>query len=381
MRTGQLCCVMLMAMRRWLSLLLLSATLAAAQQSEPERLFNSAVSAQQRGDYTSAIHDYEKLLQMRPNMGEVRANLGAALVHAGRLDEGITQYRLALASVAEKDQVRMNLALAYYKKGDLADAIHEFDELRKVRPRDPQLAILLGDSEVRMGQANEAVTMLAPLEAENDANPDFEYVLGTALIQAGKRREGVARLDKTAQATQSADAYLLAGSTLLDLNDNEHARSDLEAALRLNPKLPRVYTLTGMARDKNGDAAAAEPAFREALKLNPGDFEANLYLGAILYKRRAVDEAKPYLDRALELNPSSSMARYELAMWKSTAGQYESAAKELEAIVKSDPDWLEPHVQLATVYYRLHRADDGARERAIVDRLTAQQQSRGPGKQ
>jgi hypothetical protein len=46
---------------------------------------------------------------------------------------------------------------------------------------------------------------------------------------------------------------------------------------------------------------------------------------------------------------------------------------------KSDPDWLEPHVELATLY-RLHRPDDGAKERQIVDRLTAKQQEQGPGK-
>jgi len=74
------------------------------------------------------------------------------------------------------------------------------------------------------------------------------------------------------------------------------------------------------------------------------------------------------------------MARYEVAMWKSTSGQYEEAAKELETIVKEDPDWLEPHVELANVYYRLHRPADGAKERAIVARLNAEQQSHGPPK-
>ena len=124
----------------------------------------------------------------------------------------------------------------------------------------------------------------------------------------------------------------------------------------------------------------AESAFREALKADPDDFEANLYLGAILYKRRDTDEAKGYLDRALRLKPSDSMARYESAMLKSTSGDYETAAHELELLVKDDPDWLEPHVELATLYYKLHRPQDGAKERQIVDSLTAKQQAQGPGK-
>jgi tetratricopeptide (TPR) repeat protein len=205
-------------------------------------------------------------------------------------------------------------------------------------------------------------------------------VLGTALLQSGSRREGAAKLEKVAESTHSPDSYLLAGSTLLAINEVERARTDLEAALRLDPKLPHVYSLTGMARDKTGDVTGAEAAFREALRIDANDFNANLYLGAILYKRRDVDEAKAYLEKALQLNPASSMARYEVAMWKSTSGQYEEAAKDLETIVKEDPTWLEPHVELANVYYRLHRPADGAKERAIVARLTAEQQSQGPPK-
>jgi Flp pilus assembly protein TadD len=74
-------------------------------------------------------------------------------------------------------------------------------------------------------------------------------------------------------------------------------------------------------------------------------------LGAILYKCRDTDEAKSYLDRALRLKPTDSMARYEGAMLKSTSGDYETAA-----------------------HYRLHRPEDGAKERQIVDRLIAKQQ-------
>jgi hypothetical protein len=51
----------------------------------------------------------------------------------------------------------------------------------------------------------------------------------------------------------------------------------------------------------------------------------------------------------------------------------------LELLVKDDPDWLEPHVELAALYYRLRRSEDGAKERQIVDSLSAKQQAQGPG--
>ena len=146
---------------------------------------------------------------------------------------------------------------------------------------------------------------------------------------------------------------MIAGSTWLQLNEFEQARKDLDTALRLDPRLPGIYTLAGTARDKTGDVKEAEVAFRDALRLNPNDFDANLYLGAILYKRREMDEARIYLNKALQINPSSSMAQYESAMLKSKMGEYQSAADDLEKLVKSAPDpaWLEPHIELATLYH------------------------------
>ncbi len=352
-----------------------------AQEANPEELLRQAMDEQQRGDFSNAIRDYRKVLELRPNEVQAKVNLGAALAHVGQFDEAITIYRSALTTLKDKSPVLLNLALAYYKKGDFEHAREQFAILHDAHPDDVRVVILLGDSDLRTGRSEDALRLLEPLESKYAQNMDFEYVLGSALIAAkGRRREGVERMEKVAKAGSAADAYMVAGATLLQLNEYEQARKDLEEALKLNPRLPGLYTLVGTARDKTGDVKEAEVAFREALRNNPDDFEANLYLGAILYKRRDIDEAKGYLDRALRLKPTDSMARYEGAMLKSTSGDYETAARELEQLAKDDPDWLEPHVELATLYYRLHRPDDGAKERQIVDRLTAKQQEQGPGK-
>jgi tetratricopeptide (TPR) repeat protein len=367
-------------MRAILLVIGLLATLCQAQESNPDQLLKTAISAQQGGDFQTAIHDYRKILELRPDTFEAKVNLGAALVHVGKFDEAIAVYQSALASASEKSPILMNLGLAYYKKGDFENARVQFEIVNKARPNDVRTAILLGDTDIQVGRYASAVTLLTPLETGNAQNSDFDYVLGSALIKAGQRREGVSRLEKSAELGKSADAYMLAGSTLLDLNEFEQARHNLEAALRLNPKLPGIYTLVGTAQDKTGDAKSAEPSFREAIKFNPNDFNANLYLGAILYKRRQLDEAKIYLQKAVQLNPASSMAGYELAMQESTSGENEPAAQELEKVIAMDPTWLEPHIELASLYYRLHRTADGAKERLVVDKLTAEQQAQGPGK-
>jgi len=90
----------------------------------------------------------------------------------------------------------------------------------------------------------------------------------------------------------------------------------------------------------------------------------------LLYDQRQLDAAAEQLHRALQLDPTSRVARYELARVERAQGQEEAAAKDLEEVVRAEPDWLPPHIELASLYYRLKRPEDGAREKQIVDRLT-----------
>jgi hypothetical protein len=55
----------------------------------------------------------------------------------------------------------------------------------------------------------------------------------------------------------------------------------------------------------------------------------------------------------------------------------EVALKDFELVVREDPGWAQPHLDLANLYYRLNRPEDGKRERAVFDRLTAEQPKPG----
>ncbi len=361
-------------------LLVLLAALASAQQAGPEELLKLAVHEQQSGNLAGAIRHYRQILQMRPGMMVAQVNLGAALSDTGQYDQAIALFIEALLSAPDKKPVRMNLALAYYRKGDFANVRAQLAEVHRLEPGDIKASRLLANVDLQAGRPQEALALLDPLAAANETDMDFQYLYGTSLIAAGRAAEGALRVEKVARTTNRGDAYLVAGSALFRLNQFEAARQDLESALRLDPKLPGLYTLLGLARDKTGDAQAAEPAFRKALQLNPDDFQANLTLGAILYKRRALGEARRLLDRALRLSPNDPTARYESGMLKIASGELDAAAEQLAPLTRENPGWIEPHIALATLYYRLHRPADGARERQAVERITAEQQASGPAK-
>jgi tetratricopeptide (TPR) repeat protein len=351
---------------------------AAAQDADPRALFEDGVNARQRGDYGLAIQQFRRVVKLAPKLLPAWINLGVVLVQEGQFEEAIEAYHAALAIDPHNQQVKLFLGLAYFKKGDGADAAKLFEELSQADPKNLRLATLLGASYLQSGESGRALALLAPLAATAGDDGDFLWAYGSALIAGGRLREGVDVLERFARHSNSAEAWLLAGQTLYHLNEFIRAKDDVETAASLNPNLPGVQTALGQARERNADYQGAIQAFGKASAQNPRDFDAWLGLGGDQYFQRDLDGARASLKQALALDPTSAPARYALALVEKALSQPEAAAADLEVAVKTKPDWLEAHVQLAALYFQLHRTADGAREREIVDRLSEEAQKAGP---
>jgi lipopolysaccharide biosynthesis regulator YciM len=127
---------------------------------------------------------------------------------------------------------------------------------------------------------------------------------------------------------------------------------------------------------ENEDNEAAMISFRKALDADATDFEANLHLGALLRHDNEPEAAAVYIARALQLRPSSLAARFQMGVVNAARGRLEEALKDLESVAKQSPEFQEVHVQLAALYYRLNRKEDGQREREIVLQLDAKERER-----
>ena len=346
--------------------------------STADDFMREALTAQRSGNLRGAIENYRKALALRPASVEARANLAAALSANGQFDEAIKEDLRVLAVLPGQTDIRMNLALAYYKKGDWQNSSDQFKKVLAVRPKDLTAAMLLGYSEIKLNQAAAAAALLSPLEPGNENNLDFEFVLAEAQIASGREAEGLPRMEKTAKATNALDAWVIAGTARLHRREFREACADLDAALAIDPSMPGLNSLAGQARDAIGETESAKAAFEVALRQDPQDFAANLYLGTMRLKQRDIEGARPMLELALKLHPEVPQTQYQMAVLNGMTGHNAEAAAALEQLEKQDPDWLDPHIQLASLYYKLHRPEDGQREREIVQRIEAEQQKQGP---
>jgi len=354
-------------------------------QNDVDRAFAQATRLHESGDIQGAIRGYQAILTSHPQRVDVRSNLGAAYSRLGRYEEAIEQYKQALALDKHNEPIRFNLALAYYKAAWFTEAAGELSQFLAAAPKSlPQQADavrLLADCEVRLGEYKKVIALLSPLAESAPSDRTVAYLLGSALIGDGQADKGQVIIDRVFRDENSAEARLLMGSILLLADDGHGAIKELERALELNPKLPTVRAWYGRALMRMGDGEKAKIEFKSELADNPNDFEANLYLGVLLRQDKQFEDAFTSLSRAVQLRPRDQQAHYNLAAVYVARGLPNQARPLLESVIQEHPDFIEAHVLLASVYYRLNRNADGKREQEIIQKLTAEQQSKQPGSQ
>jgi|SRR5215471_1513535 len=360
---------------------------AAAQQASSDALprpssdalLRHAVELHQAGDIQAAIAEYRAYLKEAPNNVMARSNLGAALSKAGQYEEAIAEYKQALDHEPRNLPVRLNLALAFYKTAQIWAAADELAKVVRQQPSHRQAIFLLADCDLRLGENKKVIALLEPLEKETPNDTALVYMLGTALIRDNQPGRGQLIVNRILRQGDSAEARLLLGTTKMNAQEFADALVDLKKAVELNPQLPEVYSYYGLALLTTGDMAAATDAFRKELASNPNDFVSNLQMGVVMKQDQRYDEARNFFDRALRARPGDPGVRYQMATLDVIEGKLDEACATLEQLIKETPNFVEAHVSLATVYYRLKRKADGDRERELVLKLNAEAQAAQPG--
>jgi tetratricopeptide (TPR) repeat protein len=360
-----------------LSTVMLVAALAA--QAPSVDAFARAVQLQEAGDREGAVAAYQALLKDQPANIQARSNLGVVLAQLGRYEEAIAAYRAALTQAPDEPRVRLNLGIALYKSARYADAIGEFGAVRQAQPDNLQARYLEADCHLRLGAPRSVIALLAPLAEARADDLALAYMLGLAYLQEKEMAKGGVLVDRILKRGESAEAHLMLGMAKRGGGDLAGGLEALGKAVALNPELPGVHALYGRALLETGNRDRARAEFEAELTRNPLDFDAQLYLGVIVKEEADFDRAMAHFERALGVRPGDAGVRYQIATIHVSRGESERALPMLEAIVRDAPSFVEAHVTLATVYYRLKRRADGDRERAIVDTLNKEIQAKQPG--
>ena len=282
--------------------------------------------AHERGNVSSSelfsqlARSAQKAVLRFPSSARVHANLGAALLKAGKLQDAEHELRTALKIEPNHYLAAMTLAKLYTEQGKLAEAEAVYGAL-----------LAAGCSEV-----------LVPVNLANIALRTGDYEKAATIIQDATSLQPIAR------------HYILG---LLRLHESNHreAIKELKAALRTDIRNPQLNHALGIAYATSGDQRRAEKHLRSALALAPNSPVTVRALGTVLLEGKRSAQAVELIHGYLEAFPSDWAARellgrcyMDMSKWSTAKAQFKLALSDRESIPQ--PEQARIHCNLGVVY-------------------------------
>lgn len=234
--------------------------------------------------------------------------LGGLEVVEGDLARALEAYERAAASVADPRRPHTSLALVHLRRGDTDEAVRWLRRIVAMRPDDGKTRRLLAQALVAAGSPQEAVQELEEARAAADGDdPETTFALATGYLRLGKVEEADRLFARIADELPGAETQILIGRTYRDFRHFERARTALETALELDPKVRRGHYYLGTLELLSRGRDRLEPAldrFRRELELAPRDPMTHLYLGMALAESRRFEEALESLEIAARWEPT-----------------------------------------------------------------------------
>ena len=326
------------------------------------------------GDLAPAMAQYDLLQDARPS--DPRVIYVGALLSADRSDmnSAITSFREALRRDPNLYGAWQDLGLAYMKLNRWPDAEESFGELARRQEGSVEGAYFHALALYNTGKAAAAEAEVRRALRLDAGATEAHILLG--IILASRGNANVEATEALSQAIaldpNSFDASFYLGRVQYATKDFAGAAKSLRNAVRLDPRHAEARFFLGTVLEAGGESEAALDQYDLLARSNPQSAMGQLGLGALLLKQGKRDEAIAVLQRAIELDPKNFEAHWALGRALLLSQRFTEAVENLKSAVLLAPYRSDAHYQLGLALQRLGRAEDAAREFAIVDQLNTE---------
>ncbi len=261
--------------------------------------FYLGLSAFYLGDYERAENAFAFVASRMP-LTEVYNNLGVVAGRRGRRSE-LEYFHKAVDADPNDADYRFNLALAEYRAGETGAAGREAREAVALRPSDTEAKSLLDTigNGTTHAPGNSRLP-LARIKRNYDENSYRQLALEIQNLTE-------ARLAKTDPKTHAA-FHIERGNEFLERGFYREAEAAFREATALDPANPAGHLGLARVLENDGQAEAARSEAQAALRLQPSA-AAFLVLGRLDLKDNNLQAAAEDARQALALEPSNASAR------------------------------------------------------------------------
>jgi tetratricopeptide (TPR) repeat protein len=347
----------------WLVVGLALGSLLVQAQSRP----HAADGVNQRQEASESEADLLALSKAEPTNAEPLARLGLLEAKRGRYAEAIAFYRKAIALNPAMPGLRLNLGLALFKNGQNKEALDFFDSLLQSQPpsslETERLTLLVGMSHYGLGEYKAATPYLQQAANMDGQNLSLLLTLAHSCLLS---KQYPCVLDTyhrmIAQNAESAEADMLVGETLDEMDDLDGATREFRAAVKANPKEPNVHFGLGYILWTQLQYPEAAKEFQAELDNNPGYTQTMLYLADADIRMNHDEEARPLLESVVRLHPDVEMGHLDLGTLYAKANREEEALQEFKVAAAIKPGDVNVHMRLGRLYNTMGKRDEAKKE-------------------
>ncbi|MEI6083189.1 MAG: tetratricopeptide repeat protein [Verrucomicrobiota bacterium] len=272
-------------------------------------------------------------LSCSPKAKEAR-HLAAAnrYFEAGAYDQAEVEYLNALQTNAESLPALGRLGAVYYQQGRFGRAVPVLLESRQLDPQNLDVRLKLA-----------AIYLGAGKHAE--AREEARFVL--------------------AQRPLDAEAPIVLAETAGTPPEIDATRQELQKLT----ESAASHTAAGILNLRQGDLAGAETELKRALAIDPKFSAAYSALGFLYLTRNDLKQAEQAIQTAAEFAPARSNGKLQSIRFKLQTGDLAAARREVDAVIKSTPDYLPASLNLAEIAVREKKYDEcAATIRKVLER-------------
>lgn len=232
-------------------------------------------------DAETLLERAETHARLRPEDAHAQLALGLTLLELGRFSEAEPLLRRAAELAPDRTHALNALGWVLNRQERFAEAVEPLREATRRNGKYGNAHQNLGWAWMHLGRMDDAEGAYAQAVRHLPRNGWAALEYSWVLQARGKADAALRHALRAAELLPDEPrSHVAAASLLEDLGRLEEAKEHLDAALRVDAKLPAVWAQLGATRFMLGDAAGAAAAFAEAQRLSPTFFsEGSAELG------------------------------------------------------------------------------------------------------
>lgn len=232
-------------------------------------------------------------------------------------------------------------AQALLDAGKLDEALQRLDRVLKEDPNNPFALGRSGAALAEAGRLQDALPRLRKVVNLRPEDHEGRFALATVATQTGRLEEALEHwLELTRQQPRRVEVWTQLASTLGLSGAPGKAVEAFQQALALDGGRPDVLIKLAFAHHAAGQPQEAVSRLQQAARLiGPQAFPHAGALGILMLRAGHGAAAVPWLQRSGPTEGDYAEAQFQLALWWSTQGDSQAAAKALATALRVRPEW------------------------------------------